>query len=56
MWRRLVKLNKISNNIKLFYIDIECLKCFRILPNENMFTKNGCIWCDSIYARKKKEK
>lgn len=24
----------------------ECSICFRDLPNKNMKTKKGCVWCD----------
>lgn len=25
---------------------LECTKCWRLVPNKNYFTKNGCLWCD----------
>ena len=32
----------------------QCAICERELPNKDMKTKNGCIWCDSLYYRNKK--
>lgn len=43
-----------SNNLNID--DVSCLECFRVLPNEKMFTKNGCVWCDTKYHRSIKEK
>lgn len=35
----------------------KCKKCHRNIPNKTMFTKNGCVWCDSEYhARLIREK
>jgi hypothetical protein len=33
--------------------DLVCPKCIRKVPNKNWFTKNGCIWCDDEYHRRK---
>jgi uncharacterized CHY-type Zn-finger protein len=33
----------------------KCLYCKRIVANKDFLTKNGCIYCDSVYNRKMKE-
>jgi len=36
-----------------FENELECKTCFRILPSDKFFTKNGCIWCNPKYHSKK---
>ena len=26
--------------------DLTCEECWRVLPNKEYITKNGCLWCD----------
>ncbi len=35
--------------LKLFIDKLECDNCERKLPNKDMKTKNGCVWCDNLY-------
>lgn len=35
---------------------IVCKYCGRSLPNNNLRTKYGCIWCDYRYWQEKKKK
>jgi len=45
-----MKTNKESRlNVDL----LVCRKCGRLLPNYQFFTKNGCIWCDMEYHKRK---
>lgn len=40
--------------IKLYYHDdLICHCCLRSVPNKKHFTKNGCIWCDAKWHRRK---
>jgi len=36
-----------------FENSLTCSKCDREMPNKNWKTKNGCIYCDVKYWRKK---
>ena len=42
---------KEARELGLIFDEIFCEICERRLPN-NIKTKNGCAWCDSIYWRK----
>ena len=34
----------------------KCTNCDRELPNKNMKTKNGCLWCDALKENKNGQK
>ncbi len=45
-------IDNLTNLVMDLYIHIKCPKCKRKLPNEILFTKDGCMWCDIKYFRK----
>ena len=49
-------LDDITALVMDLYIHIKCLKCKRKLPNEDFFSKNGCLWCDIDYFYKQRNK
>ena len=34
--------------------NLTCKNCARVLPNDNYFTKHGCIWCTTEKSKEKK--
>lgn len=42
-------LKDITELVMDLYVYIRCPKCKRKLPNELLFTKDGCKWCDIDY-------
>ena len=33
--------------------ELTCENCWRVLPNDKFFTKNGCVWCTTEEKEKK---
>ena len=41
--------------LDLFNEGLTCENCWRVLPNKNFFTKNGCIWCTTEKMKKERK-
>ena len=49
------RLDKIYQKLAEIFLLKRCPCCERKLPNNDMLTDNGCVWCDSDKALKNKE-